>query len=256
MHYQRDRAKRNPCAVGGCKSVMSYRATGFCTGHQRQYLGGKDLTPTPSGKLHKAQYTGDGRKICKSCDEALPLSEFHKDARCADGYRAQCKPCRNGYMKTYHAATGDARRDYMRKRMAENGDRVRELDRLRYERDKEKRVALASENVKIRRARLAGVETDPGVTVPALRKIHGDNCCYCGVEMTFKRGKRGDGIAPNRATLEHVVPITKGGGHTFANTALACHRCNVTKNNKTTDEWAESRGLLWISPKRPLVATA
>lgn len=236
--------------------MMSYRATGFCTGHQRQYLGGKDLTPTPSGKLHKAQYTGDGRKICKSCDEALPLSEFHKDARCADGYRAQCKPCRNGYMKTYHAATGDARRDYMRKRMAENGDRVRELDRLRYERDKEKRVALASENVKIRRARLAGVETDPGVTVPALRKIHGDNCCYCGVEMTFKRGKRGDGIAPNRATLEHVVPITKGGGHTFANTALACHRCNVTKNNKTTDEWAESRGLLWISPKRPLVATA
>jgi 5-methylcytosine-specific restriction endonuclease McrA len=154
-------------------------------------------------------------------------------------------------MKDYHAATGNARRDYMRSRMVENGERVRELDRNRYERDKEKRIALACEHVKIRRARMAGVETDPGVTVPALRKIHGDNCCYCGIEMTFTRGKRGDGIAPHRATLEHVLPITKGGSHTFANTALACHRCNVTKNARTVDEWKEARGHGWKEAVAP-----
>ena len=173
--------------------------------------------------------------------DALPVSDFHKDSRSPDGYRAQCKSCRNLYMKGYHEATNDARRDYMRKRMAENGERVRELDRTRYERDKEKRIALACEHVKIRRARLAGVETDPGVTVLALRKIHGDDCCYCGVQMTFKRGKRGEGINPHRATLEHILPITRGGGHTFANTALACHHCNVTKNDRTIEEWKEAR---------------
>jgi 5-methylcytosine-specific restriction endonuclease McrA len=154
-------------------------------------------------------------------------------------------------MRGYHEATGDARRDYMRNRLVTNGERVRELDRNRYERDKEKRIAQACEHVKIRRARLAGVDTDPGVTVPALRKIHGDNCCYCGVVMTFKRGKRGDGIAPNRATLEHVLPISKGGSHTFANTALACHRCNVTKNARTVEEWKKAQGYGWKEAVAP-----
>ena len=28
-----------------------------------------------------------------------------------------------------------------------------------------------------------------------------------------------------------------GGSHTFINTALACHQCNVSKNDKTVEEW-------------------
>lgn len=240
---------KRTCSVPDCE--RPHAAKGYCQLHWNRVRIHGDPLVTMKGKAHKVKHTEDGLRICKVCEVAKDLSEFHRDKRAPDGLRAQCKDCRNAYMKEYHSTVGDARKEYMRRRMLENGDRVRELDRLRYERDKEKRIALASENVKIRRARLAGVETDPGVTVLALRKRDGDNCCYCGIEMTFQRGKRGEGIAPNRATLEHILPITRGGGHTFANTALACHRCNVTKNNKTTEEWAESRGLLWISPVQP-----
>lgn len=141
-------------------------------------------------------------------------------------------------MKDYYLQEDpEAKRERMKQYRLDNLDRLRAVDMARYERDKVKRVALASEGVKIRRARLAGVEADPKVSVASLRKIHGDDCCYCGVEMSFIRRSRGEGIAPNRATLEHTVPISRGGSHTFENTALACHRCNVSKNDKTPEEY-------------------
>lgn len=227
------------CSVPECE--RKHAAKGYCQLHwNRNRLHGDPLV-TMKGKYHKSQYTSDGLRLCKGCGEAKPLTEYHKDANGTDGYRAKCKPCRSVYMKGYQETNADARREYTQRRMRENGDRVRELDRLRYERDKEKRVALASEQVKIRRARLAGVITDPAVNVPALREIHGDACCYCGVEMSFIRRPRGSGLAPNRATLEHILPISRGGSHTFENTALACHRCNVSKNDKTPEEWLASR---------------
>lgn len=244
---------KRTCSVDDCD--RPHAAKGYCNMHWNRMKIHGDPLVSMKGKRHKVQYTEDGLRICKVCGEAKPVSEYHKDKGGTDGLRAQCKPCRNGYMTGYYEKNRDKRVAYEQERRTNNAEHMRALDMARYERHREKRIALASEHVKIRRARLAGVETDPGVTVPALRKRDGDNCCYCGIEMTFQRGKRGDGIAPNRATLEHIVPITKGGGHTFANTALACHRCNVRKNNKTTEEWAEHRGLLWVSPKLPLAGT-
>lgn len=238
------------CSVPDCDRVMHSRT--YCQRHYVRFLKHGD----PMVDLHRVQHTEDGLRICKGCGEPKPFDQFHRDKRNPDGYRAQCKPCRNTFMANYYEDNREQRVAYERGRRSNQAEHLRALDMARYERHKEKRIALASEHVKIRRARLAGVETDPGVTVPALRRIHGDHCCYCGIEMTFKRGKRGEGIAPNRATLEHIMPISKGGGHTLANTALACHRCNVTKNNKTTEQWAESLGVLWISPKQPQAVIA
>lgn len=37
-----------------------------------------------------------------------------------------------------------------------------------------------------------------------------------------------------RATLDHIIPLSKGGTHTYDNVA-ACHwRCNMVKGNKLT----------------------
>lgn len=224
------------CSVSECN--RKHAAKGFCQLHwNRNRLHGDPLV-TMKGKAHKVQFTADGLRICKVCNEGKPLSEYHKDSGGTGGYRAQCKPCRNRYMKDYYLREDpEAKRARLKQYRLDNADRLRAVDMARYERDKDKRIALASENVKIRRARLAGVETDSGVTVSRLREIHGDNCCYCGIGMSFERRPRGEGIAPNRATLEHILPISRGGSHTFDNTALACHRCNVSKNDKTLGEY-------------------
>lgn len=47
-------------------------------------------------------------------------------------------------------------------------------------------------------------------------------CSICGGEVTRKTW-----------SLDHVVPLTKGGHHTYANVALAHRRCNSSKGNKT-----------------------
>ncbi len=39
-------------------------------------------------------------------------------------------------------------------------------------------------------------------------------------------------------TLDHVVPIAKGGSHTDDNCVLACPVCNQAKDDRTPEEWA------------------
>jgi len=237
MHYQRDKKLRTPCAFVGCSNGGAYVETGYCGTHHKRLLKHGDPAVTLKGKAHKVQYTPDGLRICKLCGEGKPTTEYHSDSGGTDGYRAQCKTCRTGYMQGYYAENIAKRREYVRERQANNTEHVRAIDRARYERDKDKRIALATEAVHIRRARMMAAEYHHGITDTSLRKIHGDNCCYCGVVMDFKRGTRGS-INPHRATIEHVLPISRGGSHTWDNTTLACHKCNVSKNAKTVEEWA------------------
>jgi len=243
-HYQRvrkqERFAANPCAIAGCTNP-SKGAYNFCPTHQYRLETHGDVMVTGKGKKHKVQYDSDGLRICKVCNIGKPLTEYHIDTGGTDGYRAQCKPCRNSYMSGYYDANRDSRMAYEQHRRTNQAEHMRALDMARYERHKDKRIALATESVHIRRARMMNAEYDKGITGTALRKIHGDKCCYCGVLMDFVRGKRGS-IKPERATVEHILPISKGGTHTWANTTLACHRCNVSKNAKTVDEWSPRNG--------------
>lgn len=239
-HYQRvkkaERLITHPCPVDGCVLPQFGRAD-YCQTHANRLKKHGDVNVTMKGKRHKVVYTDAGLRVCKACGAPKPVSEYHKDKGGTDGYRARCKPCRNGYMAGYYEENREARVAYELDRRMHRTEHMRALDMARYERNKDKRIALASDGVRRRRARMAGVVTDPNVNVARLREIHGDLCCYCGVELDFARGVRGGGIASNRASLEHLLPVSRGGSHTFDNTALACHRCNVSKNSKTVEEW-------------------
>lgn len=48
-------------------------------------------------------------------------------------------------------------------------------------------------------------------------------CCYCGHMMTEKRK------AKLSSTIEHVVPLSKGGGWEWENLAAACADCNSSR---------------------------
>lgn len=41
---------------------------------------------------------------------------------------------------------------------------------------------------------------------------------------------------PRAATLDHIVPLSKGGEHTKANTQCLCFSCNTSKGNRATDD--------------------
>lgn len=54
----------------------------------------------------------------------------------------------------------------------------------------------------------------------------GSECWYCGITLT-----------PEIATVDHRIPICRGGRRTKHNVVPACHRCNCMKGRKTEEEF-------------------
>jgi Restriction endonuclease len=52
------------------------------------------------------------------------------------------------------------------------------------------------------------------------------NCLYCGCD-----------VAKKEATLDHVLPISRGGKTNWENIVTACGPCNSRKGNKIGPEW-------------------
>lgn len=181
----------------------------------------------------------DGTRTCTACSVRLPLDQYDLDSNATLGRRSHCKPCRSERMKQWYAANRERQAQRQRDRFETNRTAIREQDRERYYRHRDKRIALVLDSAHRRRALKSGAESDRGITVVALRKRHGDACCYCEQSMTFKRGD-GRSFVPLKATIEHVVALSRGGTHTWSNTALACWQCNILKNAKTVDEWREA----------------
>ena len=72
----------------------------------------------------------------------------------------------------------------------------------------------------LRRARKAG---NGGVVAAAEMKTLPDFCVYCFAEEDL--------------SVEHLVPIAKGGRHVIENLTRACLSCNTSKGAKALEEW-------------------
>lgn len=74
-----------------------------------------------------------------------------------------------------------------------------------------------------------GAAFDPTVTHRALIAKVGTACHYCS-KPTAQYGI--DAYArPDYPTIDHVYPVSLGGGHTWANVVLACRQCNSEKQD-------------------------
>lgn len=63
---------------------------------------------------------------------------------------------------------------------------------------------------------------------PSKRNVYrrdGNRCQYCGCHLNSKN-----------ASIDHVMPRSRGGGHTWNNIVSACKPCNRKKSNRTPDE--------------------
>ena len=80
-----------------------------------------------------------------------------------------------------------------------------------------------------RRNALAGVESFPVTDrdLSRLRERQRHACCYCGERR--------------KLTVEHIIPILRGGRHAIGNLALACGSCNSSKGSHLLTEWRHLR---------------
>lgn len=51
-------------------------------------------------------------------------------------------------------------------------------------------------------------------------------CCYCGAPLSYKDG-----------TVEHIIPLSKGGTNRRENVTIACAPCNNHRQDYSFDEW-------------------
>ena len=57
----------------------------------------------------------------------------------------------------------------------------------------------------------------------------GGKCRYCGATKWLE--------------VDHIDPISKGGGNNRSNLVTACHRCNRSKGRKRLEDWLDERDL-------------
>lgn len=83
------------------------------------------------------------------------------------------------------------------------------------------------------RAMLYGVAYEHVSRVGVFRR-DGWKCQLCGrsVIRRSKRNKRTRRLHPRTASLDHIVPMRRGGPHVESNCQCACLRCNVRKHAK------------------------
>jgi len=223
------------CTVEGCSKKI--KAKDLCNSH---YLMNK-AHGDPKGGKYEMKITvaidhEDGTRTCSQCEVRLPIEDFHKDKSGTKGRRAKCKDCHNGNVKNWYGANQERQAAREKKRRLSNVEKYSEREAARYIKDREKRIGLATEHSHRRKARKLETVIEKGITKKALKKKFGTKCYYCQKEMDFSVGV-GRKFNKDMATIEHLIPLARGGEHTWENTVLACRHCNVSKNAKTEEEF-------------------
>jgi 5-methylcytosine-specific restriction endonuclease McrA len=225
------------CKVDGCNSRM--KAKELCNKH---YLMWKKHGDPKGGKyemkVRKAIDHDDGTRTCSDCEQRLPLSEFHKDKTATGGRRSKCKSCRINLVKDWYQDNKERQSGREKKRRRANVEKYAEKEALRYIKDRDKRIGLATEHSHRRKARKLKTVIEKGISKNALKKKFGTKCFYCEKEMDFSVGV-GRKFNKDMATIEHLIPLARGGEHTWENTVLACRHCNISKNAKTIAEFED-----------------
>lgn len=191
------------CSIEGCDKERG-NSKHYCHMHyMRQYFG-RDMEAAPQFRTYGLV---DGKRTCTKCFRDLDIEQFYKNANGFMGRMAHCKECERASARErrQRANYKEAKRSYSRR--------------------------YASK----RRAMLRGA-TIGDVSFEAIRREQGDHCSYCNIEMYFGPEQYRD----DKASMDHVIPLSRGGHHSNDNIVLACLACNMSKGNRLVSEWERS----------------
>ena len=144
-----------------------------------------------------------------------------------DNPKCTCKECDTKYHWTmYWMNTSACSVECLKKRLK----KARRKSRIKQQKDPDyKRLRNHKD-----RARHYGVKYER-VNIESIFIRDDYQCKGCGINVV--RSKR---YKPNQATIDHMIPLSRGGTHTWDNLITLCHQCNSSKSNKTWDEWGSA----------------
>jgi 5-methylcytosine-specific restriction endonuclease McrA len=164
-----------------------------------------------------------GLKTCNRCRAPKPPDKYSKNAKQPDGLNSQCKECH----KQYYEANKESYKRRAETYYKANKESYKRHDKTYYEENKERIKQYVKDNPHVKKAsdhkrRALRVSSSDGtVTSKALLEMlmtWSGICPRCGREAD--------------STIDHIVPLSKGGAHSITNLQLLCKSCNGSKHAK------------------------
>lgn len=175
-------------------------------------------------------------KVCMKCQEWKLYEDYYRAKNFRDGKRSWCKACENRLGREAYKADPEKPKARTRERYHNDPEyrtRLLELSRQYKERDKERfadrrrawrQAHSESRKVNEQKRRIKKLGNGGEFTLEewtALCELHGNKCLRCG--------------STGPLTVDHVVPVSKGGVNSIENLQPLCLSCNSSKGAQTID---------------------
>jgi 5-methylcytosine-specific restriction endonuclease McrA len=131
---------------------------------------------------------------------------------------SKTSPERLAYLAEYRSKNKERLYEYQKNWAKNNRDKERAKSARYTSRNKEWN-ALKSQK---RRARMADVIVYK-ISDKDVKTLYAKSCSFCGTKENI--------------TLDHIIPISRGGSHGVGNLQPLCLYCNSSKKDKTIMEW-------------------
>ncbi len=176
-------------------------------------------------------------KYCPRCDKDQPLEEFNKNKNRYDGYQGYCRPCqksrnaewiaehRERYLaqkKARYLKNKEKHNEGVRRWQKQNPDKMAAIY-ARYSQNNKEKVYLKNNKRRVRVKDATFVILDKEI-----KRLYSGNCIHCG--------------ATENTTMDHLIPVSRGGGHSIGNLVPMCKSCNSSKGKRLYAEWRYKNG--------------
>jgi 5-methylcytosine-specific restriction endonuclease McrA len=198
--------------------------------------------------------------VCTKCKQDTPLELMGKAKRSKTGYNIYCLKCIRAMSQAYRNSDPERNRNSQRKYLKNNRAKINERKKARYytkpeelktkaakyrvenyerrlevernsrQKNKEKYRPRQNARQRVRNKILA--EKKYLILDKELRKIYNSPCFNCG--------------STENQSLDHIIPISRGGNHSIGNVMTLCLKCNMSKHARTITEWKHSKNMLGV----------
>lgn len=213
------------CSIEGCN--RKHEAKGLCSFHYLQQYKGRKITLNPT----KQRMKGDEICLFEGCEKKAK-SFGYCNTHYFQLYRnTELKPIRKGKQKCKIEGCDEFcyAHGFCLKHYNLTEERVESLKRIRKKyKQSEKGKAVYAKKDRQRRARKKNAPVVEDFTIKEIYERDGYICWVCNLPIDPNL-RRGDPLA---ITLEHIVPLCKGGEHSRNNCSCSHAICNSRKGVK------------------------
>lgn len=186
------------------KDRKSFKKSSWCLECKQQYYRNNSKAP-----VRFIPIVTDTHKQCAECKKLIELSNFSLSKRGRLGLSAYCKPCAS--LRIIKSVPVEVRREKTQYYRNKNRNWWRSLHRI-------------NQFNRIKKQKLV---SDGTVTKEFIESVYNiEKCYYCKEK-----------VPKDLRTLEHILPLNRGGLHSINNITMACSKCNNSKRDMTEKEF-------------------